>query len=165
MVGSFLIGFLTYLLFELYCDVDESNLKTEMKHPNVEDVSKDKKRKKKSKSNSDRMTCEICLSDVTSAISAIDGGATSIELCTNRADGGITPFMGLVQEVVSLSRSKDVEIHVLIRPRPGNFVYSSGMSRISSLQVSTRMKSFHYCGNFVSVKYSLKSFITIHHYS
>lgn len=132
MVGSFLIGFLTYLLFELYCDVDESNLKTDMKHPNVEDVSKDKKRKKKNKSNSDRMTCEICLSDITSAISAIDGGATSIELCTNRADGGITPFMGLVQEVVSLSRSKDVEIHVLIRPRAGNFVYSSGMLNVFS---------------------------------
>jgi copper chaperone CopZ len=161
MVGSFLIGFLTYLLFELYCDVDESNLKTDVKHPNVEDISKDKKRKKKSKSNSDRMTCEICLSDVTSAISAIDGGATSIELCTNRADGGITPFMGLVQEVVSLSRSKDVEIHVLIRPRPGNFVYSSGMSRTTSLQVSTRMKMFPLLRKFCSCQIQSK---ILHYY-
>ena len=116
----------TYLLMGFYRDIEEKNLKTTNNYSDNEDVLIEKKRRRKLKSHSERITCEICLSDVTSAISAIEGGATSIELCTNRGEGGITPFIGLIQEVVFLSRGKSVEIHVLIRPRPGNFVYSAG---------------------------------------
>ena len=105
-----------------YRDIEEKNLKTTNNYSDNEDVLIEKKRRRKLKAHSERITCEICLSDVTSAISAIEGGATSIELCTNRGEGGITPFIGLIQEVVFLSRGKSVEIHVLIRPRPGNFV-------------------------------------------
>ena len=117
----------TYILMGFYCDIEEKNLKTATSNnADNEDVSTDKKRRRKLKAHSERITCEICLSDVTSAISAIEGGATSIELCTSRGEGGITPFIGLIQEVVYLSRGKSVEIHVLIRPRSGNFVYSAG---------------------------------------
>ena len=116
----------TYILLGFYCDIEEKNLKATNSNPDNEDLQIDKKRRRKLKAQSEKITCEICLSDVTSAISAIEGGATSIELCTSRGEGGITPFIGLIQEVVFLSRGKSVEIHVLIRPRPGNFVYSAG---------------------------------------
>lgn len=43
---------------------------------------------------------EVCLSDIESAIAAQRGGATSIELCSDRAGGGVTPPIGLVQECV-----------------------------------------------------------------
>ena len=37
--------------------------------------------------------------------------------------GGVTPSYGLVEEVVKRFKGR-VEIHVLIRPRPGDFAYS-----------------------------------------
>ena len=116
----------TFILMGFYCDIEEKNFKSTNNNFENEDVLIEKKRRRKLKAHSERITCEICLSDVTSAISAIEGGATSIELCTSRGEGGITPFIGLIQEVVFLCRGKSVEIHVLIRPRPGNFVYSAG---------------------------------------
>lgn len=128
MVGSLLsvgIGLLTYLLFEFYGDNEEGNSKFERSEYDID--AEGRARRKNLMLNADeKAVIEICLSDVTSAISAIAGGATSIELCTNRADGGITPYIGLVDEVVRLTRGKDIQVHVLIRPRAGNFVYSAG---------------------------------------
>ena len=119
---------LTLLFFELCYDSDNSSQTTASVDNQTDDAAREKKRRLKAKQNAERMICEVCLCDVTSATSAIDGGATSIELCTNRGDGGITPSIGLVLEVVNLCRGKDVEVHVLVRPRPGGFVYSAGMS-------------------------------------
>jgi hypothetical protein len=65
---------------------------------------------------------EICVSDIESVAEAAQGGASSIELCANRKDGGTTPSTGLIQESLKLFPG---EIHVLIRPRPGNFVYTT----------------------------------------
>lgn len=49
------------------------------------------------------MEVEICLSDVESALVAQRGGATSVELCSDRAGGGVTPAQGLVLECVRRS--------------------------------------------------------------
>jgi SAM-dependent methyltransferase len=46
------------------------------------------------------MEVEICLSDIESAMAAQRGGATSVELCSDRAGGGVTPALGLIQECV-----------------------------------------------------------------
>ena len=51
-------------------------------------------------------------------------GCTSIEICSDRYQGGVTPSFGLVQEVVKRYKHQ-VDIHVLIRPRPGDFAYSN----------------------------------------
>lgn len=67
---------------------------------------------------------EICVSDYESAKQAIHGGALSLELCSDRSGGGITPSMGLIEQCVQLVKGTEVELHVLIRPRPGDFVYS-----------------------------------------
>lgn len=69
-------------------------------------------------------TIEFCVSDIASAMTAVHGGATSLELCSNRLEGGVTPSLGFVEECVRLCRNLSVEVHVLIRPRPGGFVYA-----------------------------------------
>lgn len=67
---------------------------------------------------------EACVSDIESALEAVRGGCNSLELCSNRKEGGTTPSHGLVAEVVRRCKLKDVCINVLIRPRPGGFNYS-----------------------------------------
>jgi len=59
-----------------------------------------------------------------SCLAAVQGGATSLELCSNRPEGGTTPSLGFVQAVVDRFASTNVQVHALIRPRPGDFVYT-----------------------------------------
>lgn len=78
-----------------------------------------------SPTTSNRPVIEVCVSDIESACSAWRGGATSIELCANRLEGGITPSVGLVEECVTRFQAQGLfEVHVLIRPRPGDFHYT-----------------------------------------
>ena len=67
---------------------------------------------------------EICVCDIESIENCRDGGCDSIEICSDRHVGGITPSIGLVEHAIQLLKSTDIEVHVLIRPRPGNFTYT-----------------------------------------
>jgi copper homeostasis protein len=71
---------------------------------------------------------EVCVSDISSAIEAIRGGATSLELCSNRIEGGCTPSYGFIEqckEYIENFENKNIQLNVLIRPRPGNFIYTN----------------------------------------
>lgn len=81
--------------------------------------------KKETKKELDKYNIvEICLSDIESIHEAARGEANSVEICSNRLEGGITPSLGLIEQAVQVLRATTVAVHVLIRPRAGNFVYS-----------------------------------------
>lgn len=64
---------------------------------------------------------EICANSIASAMAAQAGGADRIELCENLNAGGITPGFGTMTLVRKLLQ---IPVHVLIRPRPGDFLYT-----------------------------------------
>jgi copper homeostasis protein len=65
---------------------------------------------------------EACVDSIDSALAAAHGGAHGIELCANLVEGGTTPSAG----TLALCRERlDIPIHVLIRPRGGDFLYST----------------------------------------
>jgi copper homeostasis protein len=64
---------------------------------------------------------EICTDNIESALDAQMAGANRIELCNDLPEGGTTPGYGTI---VSARNNLDIGIHVIIRPRGGDFLYS-----------------------------------------
>ena len=64
---------------------------------------------------------EVCVESLVSARAAHAGGAGRIELCDRLDLGGLTPATDLIRQV---KREISIKLHVLIRPREGNFNYS-----------------------------------------
>lgn len=66
---------------------------------------------------------EICCGDIGSVVTAIAGGADRVELCSGLDAGGLTPSTGLIEAAVAARGN--AAVHVLIRPREGDFLYSA----------------------------------------
>lgn len=67
------------------------------------------------------VSIEVCVDSMASAVAAERGGANRIELCSNLREGGTTPTAGMIE----VARSRIVlEMHVMIRPRSGDFSYN-----------------------------------------
>lgn len=64
---------------------------------------------------------EICSNSSYSALQAQKGGASRVELCQNLENGGTTPSYAQIKRSRELL---DIGVHVLIRPRGGDFVYA-----------------------------------------
>ncbi len=67
------------------------------------------------------MIVEVCANSLQSALNAQSAGADRIELCSELGIGGITPSYGLLKKIKELLT---IPVHVLIRPRSGDFTYS-----------------------------------------
>jgi copper homeostasis protein len=64
---------------------------------------------------------EICAGSLASALAAQEGGAFRVELCDNLYEGGTTPSIGTIE----LARMRlAIKLHVIVRPRGGDFLYS-----------------------------------------
>ena len=66
-------------------------------------------------------TFEICVDSPEGVIAARDGQADRVELCDNLFEGGTTPSIGAIKMA---RRVGGIKLHVIIRPRGGDFLYS-----------------------------------------
>lgn len=64
---------------------------------------------------------EVCVGSSESLDAAYAGGADRVELCAELEVDGLTPSAELIRKAVAL---EGLRVHVLIRSRAGNFVYS-----------------------------------------
>ncbi|WP_290452694.1 copper homeostasis protein CutC [uncultured Muribaculum sp.] len=75
---------------------------------------------------------EVCADSLNAVSEAVAGGAARVELCRNLDVDGLTPDENTIKEAMFLVQQagKPLKIMVLIRPRPGNFVYSDAEKQI-----------------------------------
>ena len=73
---------------------------------------------------------EVCANSVESCIAAQEGGADRVELCAGIPEGGTTPSYGEINQARHLLDEgarrglKATRLHVIIRPRGGDFLYT-----------------------------------------
>ena len=65
---------------------------------------------------------EVCANGVESCLAAQQGGADRVELCAGIPEGGTTPSYGEIKVARRLLTT--TRLHVIIRPRGGDFLYS-----------------------------------------
>lgn len=67
------------------------------------------------------MIVEVCANSLQSALNAQNAGADRLEICSELGVGGITSSYGLLEKI---REQISIPVHVLIRPRSGDFSYS-----------------------------------------
>ncbi len=64
---------------------------------------------------------EVCVEGIDGVAAAERAGADRVELCASLVEGGITPSLGTVRAALALAT---IPVHVIVRPRGGDFLYS-----------------------------------------
>lgn len=79
---------------------------------------------------------EVCANGVDSCLAAQEGGAHRVELCASIPEGGTTPSYGEIK--VARKILKSTRLHVIIRPRGGDFLYSP-------IEIERMIEDLHIC--------------------
>ena len=104
----------------------------------------------KGEKEKDTVVLEVCCeASVENVINAFQGGAHRVELCSSLLQGGTTPSIGAVVNVVrevakrKIDREipKKCEVHVMIRPRGGDFVYTHDEVRVMIANVKAMKRA------------------------
>lgn len=85
-----------------------------------------------------KFVLEVCVDSVESALAAVRGGADRLELCSNLIIGGTTPSLYLFKEI---RKHTDIPIHILLRPRFGDFCYSEAELSIMKQEICAFKKA------------------------
>lgn len=64
---------------------------------------------------------ELCVEGIDGFLAAQEAGADRVELCASLMEGGLTPSLATVRAAVKAAR---IPVHVIVRPRGGDFLYS-----------------------------------------
>ena len=81
---------------------------------------------------------EVCCGNLESVDAAVAGGARRIELCADLELDGLTPPMASLRAVKE--KYPELIVHVLIRPRDGDFVYSPEEVELMALQIESALE-------------------------
>jgi copper homeostasis protein len=76
---------------------------------------------------------EACVDSVEAALAAQAAGVHRVELCADLLEGGCTPSAGVIQLA---RRWLQIRLHVIIRPRGGDFCYSDAEFEAMKLDVA-----------------------------
>lgn len=74
---------------------------------------------------------EVCVDDLFGVREAVTGGANRIELCTALSVGGLTPSAAFI----AIAVKAPIPVHVLIRPRAGDFLYDAGEAELMAADI------------------------------
>jgi copper homeostasis protein len=77
---------------------------------------------------------EVCVVSVGGVDAALTARADRVELCANLEVGGITPSIRLIERAVEIAAGR-LAVHVLVRPRGGDFVYSADEEDVMSRDI------------------------------
>ena len=68
------------------------------------------------------MKIEVCINRLEDLVLVQDLAIDRVEFCIELGCGGLTPSLHTIKKAMSLSK---IPLHVLVRPRSGNFVYTA----------------------------------------
>ena len=87
----------------------------------------------------DQFEIEVAIEEPGHAAQLIDLGVHRIELCSNLAEGGLTPSAAQIEMTVDVS---DLPVYVMLRPRAGDFIYN----RLEKHMMLEELKILSDCG-------------------
>jgi copper homeostasis protein len=80
------------------------------------------------------MIYEVCVDSVAGVRAAKAAGADRVELCADLLEGGITPSLGMIRQAGAVD---GIRIHVMIRPRGGDFVFDDDEFAVMRADIET----------------------------